>query len=329
MKKIIAFTSKNDFHTLSVKKQLQDIGCDLIALDRESYGENWLLSSLSIEKKSSIFLELNDEIIPFDKIGAIWNRRDFTINYSDNEIDPETHYINSQKSILVNSLLKYMDDKVPCMNKIQSNWLANSKYLQSEIARASGLLCPETFQGGSVDLAHQFLEKSVNHKTCIKALEAIHLKRGNDTYAHYTSIFEPKSKDQLASIRSCPIVLQKFIEKDYEIRATVIGNEVFSASIDTKKASDDAKIDWRHYDWANTPYLPIDLPLKIKESLIEINRELKLVYGAYDLIKTKEGEYYFLEVNPQGQWLWIEDLTALPISKTIAKWLFNAAKYED
>jgi glutathione synthase/RimK-type ligase-like ATP-grasp enzyme len=53
------------------------------------------------------------------------------------------------------------------------------------------------------------------------------------------------------------------------------------------------------------------------------NKKLGLVYGAYDLIKSKNGKYYFLEVNTLGQWLWVEDLTGLQISKGIAEWLYK------
>lgn len=329
MKKIIAFTSIDDFHTSAVKNQLIQMGSDLVALERESYGEKWVISSLSDSNKSEIYFEFNNEVIPISQIGAIWNRRDFTINYSEKESNAEVDYINTQKAILVNSLLKYLDERIPSMNRIQSNWYANSKYLQSEKARNRGLLIPNTFQGGSPTLASDFLKINKDTRVCIKALEAIHLKKDNASYAHYTSIFKPRPQEELQSIRSCPIVLQQFIEKEYEIRATVVGDKVFSASIDTSNASETAKIDWRHYDWANTPYFSIDLPENINNALIQINKDLNLVYGAYDLIKTANNNYFFLEVNPQGQWLWIEDLTGMPISGAIANWLLNSATDHD
>jgi glutathione synthase/RimK-type ligase-like ATP-grasp enzyme len=52
-------------------------------------------------------------------------------------------------------------------------------------------------------------------------------------------------------------------------------------------------------------------------------KDLHLQYGAFDLIKSTDGYYYFLEVNSQGQWLWIEDLTGLKITQSIADWLIK------
>jgi glutathione synthase/RimK-type ligase-like ATP-grasp enzyme len=50
-------------------------------------------------------------------------------------------------------------------------------------------------------------------------------------------------------------------------------------------------------------------------------KRLGLEFGALDFIVTETGVWYFLEVNPSGQWLWIEDLTGLPIADSIAYWL--------
>ncbi len=327
MKKIISITCEKDFHTSAVRNNLQNMGEDLIVLERENYGTKWVFSSLSSPNKFNIYLEMENNVYELNEIGAFWNRCEFSYNSNDKNFSPDSSYINIQKTIHVNSILKYISESVPSMNKLQSNWIANSKLIQAEVAKSFGLLIPETFQGGSELIADRYLAINKNNKICIKALEAIHLNLAEKgTYAHYTSLFKSRPKDELTSLRMCPVILQNFLDKDLEMRITVIDEKVFTASIDTKKASEDAKVDWRHYDWANTPFCSFDLPITIQEKLIKMNRHLDLVYGAYDLIKTTSGEFYFLEVNPQGQWLWIEDLTGLEISKSIARWLFKAAK---
>jgi glutathione synthase/RimK-type ligase-like ATP-grasp enzyme len=48
---------------------------------------------------------------------------------------------------------------------------------------------------------------------------------------------------------------------------------------------------------------------------------LRLTFGAIDLIQTNTGEYVFLEINPSGQWLWLDDMLGLGISDTMADWL--------
>lgn len=63
------------------------------------------------------------------------------------------------------------------------------------------------------------------------------------------------------------------------------------------------------------------LPQEIKDKLIQMNKKFELSFGAYDLIFTPEGGYIFLELNANGQWGWIQELTKYPISSEIASLL--------
>ena len=65
----------------------------------------------------------------------------------------------------------------------------------------------------------------------------------------------------------------------------------------------------------------IDLPAGLEESLHRLMRALGLAFGAIDLIQTPDGEYVFLEINPSGQWLWLDDRLDLGISDAVAGWL--------
>jgi len=56
----------------------------------------------------------------------------------------------------------------------------------------------------------------------------------------------------------------------------------------------------------------------LNKRLLALQKRLQLVYGAIDMRRTPDGEYYFLEVNPAGQWHFVEQRTGLPISKAMA-----------
>jgi glutathione synthase/RimK-type ligase-like ATP-grasp enzyme len=101
-----------------------------------------------------------------------------------------------------------------------------------------------------------------------------------------------------------------------EIRATIVGNRVFAAEIHSQN-SPKTRDDWRRYDFDNTPHLPHQLPLDMEQKCVDLVRHLNLNFGAIDLILTPQGEYVFLEINPNGQWGWIEELTGLPICAAI------------
>lgn len=56
---------------------------------------------------------------------------------------------------------------------------------------------------------------------------------------------------------------------------------------------------------------------------LALTRKLNLQFGAIDFVETPTGEFIFLEINPNGQWAWIEEQTGMPISETIAKQLID------
>ncbi len=122
-------------------------------------------------------------------------------------------------------------------------------------------------------------------------------------------------------IRAAPGIFQRRIAKAYEVRATLVGESVFAVRIDSQVLMG-AELDWRRKQ-NHLHYIPHTLPDEICQRLLLVQRSLGLIYGAYDLIVTPENEYIFLEVNPLGQWLWLERLTGLPISQALANTLMQ------
>ena len=105
------------------------------------------------------------------------------------------------------------------------------------------------------------------------------------------------------------------------MRATVIGDKIFAAKIDSQKAGGGTAIDWRRYNIPITPHSEIKLPNDVCDRIINLHKRIGLIYSAFDFVVTTDGDYVFLETNPYGQWLWIEDLTGLKISKAIVDFL--------
>jgi glutathione synthase/RimK-type ligase-like ATP-grasp enzyme len=62
----------------------------------------------------------------------------------------------------------------------------------------------------------------------------------------------------------------------------------------------------------------VELPPALHDALLALQRRLGLYYGAIDMRLTPDGEYVFLEVNPAGQWLFVERLTGMPIGQAVA-----------
>ena len=99
-----------------------------------------------------------------------------------------------------------------------------------------------------------------------------------------------------------------------EIRATVFGHPVLAAEIHSQQ-NDKSRHDWRHYDLEHTSYLPHALPAEVQVRCIQLLQAFGLFYGAMNLIRTVDGTYVILEMNPFGQRAWGQDLCGLPLAE--------------
>jgi glutathione synthase/RimK-type ligase-like ATP-grasp enzyme len=120
------------------------------------------------------------------------------------------------------------------------------------------------------------------------------------------------------AVRHAPVVVQEYVPKQVELRITVVGDRVFAAEIDSQ-ASPMARHDWRAGDPRTMAHRRHPLPLKEAERCLRLTRALDLCFGAIDMVLTPGGEYVFLEINPNGQWGWIQDLTGMPIAEVLAE----------
>jgi glutathione synthase/RimK-type ligase-like ATP-grasp enzyme len=105
-------------------------------------------------------------------------------------------------------------------------------------------------------------------------------------------------------VRHIPCLFQEYIPKAVELRVTIIGDEIFVAEIDSQSQAETA-IDWRDYS------VPMrmkrgSLPDDIVSKCFALVRGFGLNFSALDFIVTPEGEYVFLESNPNGQFLFVE-----------------------
>lgn len=140
----------------------------------------------------------------------------------------------------------------------------------------------------------------------------------------YTQVVSKRDSGYAHTIRYCPSIFQARVPKLFELRVTVVGGRVFAAEIHSQQ-SRRSRDDWRRYELRKTPYRVHDLPNEIEQSCLALVKALGVVFGAIDMIVTPEGRYVFLEINTLGAaWLWIEELTGMPITSAICELLLEA-----
>ncbi len=121
--------------------------------------------------------------------------------------------------------------------------------------------------------------------------------------------------------RFFPTFFQQEIIKDYEIRIFYLDGEFYSI----KFGSESVKVDMRE-NYSESWYEPYELPKRIKIKITELMKGLSLISGSIDMLKSIDGTYYFLEVNPNGQYDWVSKYGGHNLHKRIAMYLAEKQK---
>jgi len=139
----------------------------------------------------------------------------------------------------------------------------------------------------------------------------------------YTSLLDEAHVERLDEIVCCPGIFQEYVAKDHEVRVTVIGRRLFACRIFSQEG-EASRVDWRNWDWRRPEgslprHEPCDLPEPVARALAALTRGYELRFATVDLVVTPAGEWVFLELNPNGQWAWIETLTGLPLTRALVE----------
>ena len=124
----------------------------------------------------------------------------------------------------------------------------------------------------------------------------------------------------LTGLALAPVTFQEKVEKVSDIRVTVVGDDVFAAEI-LSQGRESSKVDWRATDDPNLEHRVHELPSALVSRCRRLVSHLGLNFGALDLALKPDGTYVFFEINPNGEWLWLEDQLGFPLSERIATWL--------
>jgi len=255
--------------------------------------------------------------IDLDRVRAVWHRRG-TIRpprTRSETADPTRAVIDSESERLL--MFLWNDLPVPFIPAPHALIRAcQDKLSQLALATEVGLAIPPTLV--TTDPAEAFAFLREHQGNCItKLIDPATIQRPD--LAGFTRFTEPViHRDHLAmsSVAACPTLFQAYVPKDVELRVTVVGDRVFAAAIHSQVAAH-AKHDWRKYDRTRVPYRPHQLPDEVAAACVAIAARLGLRYGAIDLIRRPDGAHVFLEINPAGEYHWVEVITGLPITEAI------------
>jgi glutathione synthase/RimK-type ligase-like ATP-grasp enzyme len=250
---------------------------------------------------------------------AVWYRR-VRVPEKPGDMHPGIYdfCLRESRSALLGSLLA-LDGRV--MSPPASVWAAEYKPNQLAAARAIGMQIPATAITNDPNQIRAAFRR-FGGRMVAKPVRTGFVDLGSEQRAIFTNVVSEADLADLRSATLSPTIFQQLIPKKCDVRVTVVGRRVFVAEIDSQ-TDEAAKIDWRRTNNPNLPHRRGELPGILEDRIFALMSRLGLSFGALDFIRTQDDEYYFLEINPNGQWLWLDDMLGFDITGAVTNWLIG------
>lgn len=183
---------------------------------------------------------------------------------------------------------------------------ADNKVVQLKIAKEVGFTLPHSLITNSDCAAAEF---STEYNAIIKPISFGKIVGTEKVGFIQTNLVENEA--EIKGLSCSPAYFQSYEMKDYEVRLTIVNKQLFGVRIDSSD-----KVDWRKGN-AILQYSKIEIPLHIKKKCLDMMSRLKLNFAAFDFIVKQGRQYTFLELNANGQWLWLENELNLGIADAL------------
>ena len=206
------------------------------------------------------------------------------------------------------------------VNPVSAMRFADYKIPQIVTARELGLEIPETLFTNDPDEIRAFI-RNRGGRIAFKPFRAQPWRDGDQYYMAYTTIITEGQLVRDELLMAAPAIYQEIVPKAYELRVTFIGDRPFAAKVLSQQTRF-GRIDWRKA-YGELQMEPYELPEDVAAKCRALMRHFGIVFGCFDFVVTEEGRYVFLEVNPTGQFLFVETYTNAAVGDAFAELLMQ------
>lgn len=318
---IAIVTVAEDIHAYAVRKALEDrhgIACEIVETDRfpDSGRLTWSLS----ESFAPTLPSLTGREVDVRSLDLIWYRRPSGVSWRapfrpalPDDITDETAIdiiVSDCRATFIGILLN--EFRGIWVNHPDSGRNAENKLVQLRAAQQAGLRVPQTLISQNPDSIRQFCAL-LNNQVLVKTV--VGTRKAPLTPGHVDNALLASDR----ALRLSPAIYQEIIPGNRHLRVHVFGDQFHTAMIRCEN------LDWR-FHLAESIIEPYELSAELEARLSRVLRSLGLRMGIFDLKLTPEGEPVWLEVNPQGQFLFIEGLSDLGLTNAFTDFLIREIK---
>lgn len=316
---ILCISHSGDYYTIDlVMAHLQKLGKEVVRLDTDRFNDTIRFEYSSSNGKPEVLVHTGETTIHSEQIEAVWYRKLWDL-HTPAELAPEYHSIFFQEYHSMRNLFFHALEHLPWMNPMrQDHFVGNDKLLQLTTAQACGITIPQTLFTNDAAKVSVFFHEVCQGEMIAKLHGTLSRSMNGDQPSLPTTRIEASDLDELDTLIYCPMIFQRLIPKAYELRVIYIDGVYYAGKINAQHSVKGA-VDWRFANDVQLSWEPYTLPEAVCAQLTALMHQLKLVFGAMDIICDVHGNYVFLEVNPQGEWGMLQRDLGYPIAETIAE----------
>ena len=311
---LLVVTERFDPHVDHVLPELERRSMAYVRLHLEDVPTAVRITNLIEDNGDRGFLRIRGRNVDLRSLAAIWYRRSAPFELPESLDEEERAAADAECRSHVRGLWRTLEH-VTWVSHPDSIRAAGSKAEQLLRANRLGFSVPRSCFSNDPEEVAAFCERLGGPQRVIyKPYNPMmfNLPQTTRLGVVYATPLDESDLSRLDEVRLCPGIFQERIEKRRDIRVTIFGDRAIAVAIDSQGIPA-TREDWRAYRWDVDadfpPHLPFRLDAELEELCVELVGSYGLRFGAIDLVEARDGKIVFLELNPNGQWAWIEQRT--------------------
>lgn len=297
--KIVILAPADDNHTGPIKWALEQSGYQVACWDGLAWNDD-LQASIWLGDQAKVALGPHT-VEPGD---VVWIRRPEPPAHNPKVSEADLKFARLEyRSFYL--CLAYQLERLPvwCINRYSASRFVNNKAVQLLLAAECGMKTPNTLMSNNPRAVKDFLARPQSRSIC-KGFTP-HVWQKSDNSVAVTETFELRTSQLPADevLTYAPAIYQDMVEKEFDVRTVLMGNRVYSYALRNPRKA----LDWRQD--AGMSKIEVEIiptPPEVEKAILAFSRAAGVCFGSLDFAIDRQGQWWFLEINEQGQFLWLD-----------------------
>lgn len=312
---ILILTNSEDATANYLLPKLVDAGVAVLRLDTDTMLND---SSVSLADGTITLIVQGKRLVP-EEVKHLWYRRPERLRRHGFDESPEARFAINEWTEAIEGFLAHIP-RWRWINHPAANVAASNKIEQLSTARASGLAIPSTLLTQDASAARAFASQC-GGMVIAKPLSNGYIERpsGDDSLIYTNLVTSHDLAADDCEFSGCPTLFQQFVRKECDVRITVIDDAIHAVELRAAGEDGQQRCDIRRNNMEDVAYRSIELPSHIETIVRRLMGHYGLRFAAIDMAVDIDGNWVFFEVNPNGQWAWLDISAGMTVAESFVK----------